>query len=64
LERRNNNVIDYQKAGNSSSLAFTTMDHFAPLLYVLGATNEQDKITVFNKAYALGSLSMTSYFFE
>lgn len=64
LERRNNNVIDYQKAGNSSSLAFTTMDHYAPLLYVLGATNEQDKITVFNKAYALGSLSMTSYFFE
>ncbi len=24
----------------------------------------KDKITVFNKAYALGSLSMTSYFFE
>lgn len=64
LERQYQNVIDYQKAGSSSSLAFTTMDHFAPLLYVLGATNEQDKITVFNKAYALGSLSMTSYLFE
>lgn len=64
LERKNQNVIDYQKAGNSSSLAFTTMDHFAPLLYVLGATNEQDEITVFNKAYPLGSLSMTSYLFE
>lgn len=64
LERKTQNVIDYQKAGNSSSLAFTTMDHFAPLLYVLGATNEQDEITVFNKAYPLGSLSMTSYLFE
>lgn len=64
LERKYQNVIDYQKAGSSSSLAFTTTDHFAPLLYILGATNEQDKITVFNKAYALGSLSMTSYLFE
>lgn len=64
LERKDQSVIDYQKIGNCASLAFTTMDHFAPLLYVLGATNNEDKITVFNKAYALGSLSMTSYLFE
>ena len=64
LERKDENVINYQKAGNPASMAFTTIDHYAPLLYVLGAANNQDKITVFNKACTMGSLSMTSYLFE
>lgn len=64
LERKDENVINYQKAGNSAFMAFTTIDHYAPLLYVLGAANNQDKITVFNKACTMGSLSMTSYLFE
>lgn len=64
LARKDENVIDYQKAGSSAALAFTTMEHYAPLLYVLGAANDQDKMTVFNKACVMGSLSMTSYLFE
>lgn len=64
LKRMDENVIDYQKAGNSSSLAFTTMDHYAPLLYVLGAAKKTEQITVFNEACVLGSLSMTGYLFE
>lgn len=64
IERKDENVIDYHKAGSSSTLAFTTLDHFAPLLYVLGAAKEQEQITVFNKECVLGSLSMTGYLFE
>lgn len=58
------NVIHYQQAGASSSLAFSALDHFAPLLYVLGASDGNDLVTVFNDSCMLGSLSMTSYLFE
>jgi 4,5-DOPA dioxygenase extradiol len=64
MERKDENIIDYQKAGASASLAFTILDHFAPLLYVLGASERTERITVFNDACMLGSLSMTSYLFE
>ena len=57
-------VIDYNRAGESAQHAFNTTEHFDPLLYVLGATDETDLITVFNKACTLGSISMTSYLFE
>ena len=54
-------IIRYEQAGPSSSLAFHTIDHFAPLLYVLGAVDTHDDVFVFNDACILGSLSMTSY---
>lgn len=57
-------VIDYKAAGRSASLAFTSPDHFYPLLYVLGAADERDNLTVFNDSRTLGSLSMTSYMFS
>lgn len=57
-------VVDYHQAGPSAKQAFPILDHFAPLLYVLGATDEADRATVFNDACVLGSLSMTSYLFE
>ncbi|WP_099205247.1 4,5-DOPA dioxygenase extradiol [Scatolibacter rhodanostii] len=57
-------VINYDRAGPSRKLAFHTPDHFNPLLYVLGASNKNDKLTVFNDSCTLGSLSMTSYLFE
>lgn len=62
LARNDRDVIDYKKAGGAS-LAFTTLDHFAPLLYTLGASGEEDGVTVFNDACVLGSLSMTGYLF-
>lgn len=63
LEGNDENVIDYQRAGSSASHAFHLMDHYAPLLYALGAKDESDPITVFNDACVLGSLSMTGYLF-
>jgi len=59
-----NDVLDYRSAGQSASLAVHTPEHFFPLLYVLGASDKNDKLTVFNNSCTLGSLSMTSYLFE
>ncbi len=56
-------VLDYSKVGESASLSFSTPDHFYPLLYVLGSTQKDDKLTVFNESCTLGALSMTSYLF-
>lgn len=64
LNYNHSNVIDYQNSGKSSALAFETPDHYFPLLYSLGASNESDKISVFNDSCALGSISMTSYLFQ
>lgn len=61
LNRQNQDVINYRSAGESSKLAFSTPEHFYPLLYVLGASGADDTITIFNDSCTLGSISMTSY---
>lgn len=63
-ERNYKDVLDYKKEGHSAEMAFYTTDHFAPLLYVLGASQEDDKLTVFNDSCTMGSLSMTCYLFK
>jgi len=62
--RKYEDVINYGKAGKSSEMAFFTPEHFYPLLYALGASSEEDKITIFNESRTMGSMSMTSYLFE
>lgn len=64
ISRNHEKVIQYQEAGASSKLAFTTPDHFYPLLYVLAASDDTDRLEIFNDGCALGSLSMTSYLFK
>jgi 4,5-DOPA dioxygenase extradiol len=56
-------VVNYRRAGQCSELAFYTPEHFQPLLYVLAASDENDKLTVFNNSCTMGSMSMTSYLF-
>lgn len=58
------NVIHYMSQGEAAKSAVPAPDHFNPILYLLGAADEEDKITVFNNSCMLGSLSMTSYLFE
>jgi len=62
-ERRYRDAADYASAGPSSRLAFTSPDHYFPLLYALGASREDDALKVVNEACVMGSLSMTSYAF-
>lgn len=62
--REYSDVIDYKKAGQSSNSAFWTPEHFYPLLYVLGASNEEDHLSIINDSCVMGSMSMTCYLFE
>ncbi len=64
VSRKNEYVVHYDHGNDiSAKLAVPTPDHFFPLLYVLGATDENDKLTVFNDSCTMGALSMTSYLF-
>lgn len=58
------NVINYKKVGKPADYAVPISDHYAPILYVLGALEGDEKVSVFNDECILGSLSMTSYLFE
>ena len=62
--KNHNNIIKYNELGEIAKLAVPTPDHFYPLLYALGASDEEDKVSVFNKFCELGSLTMTSYLWE
>ncbi len=57
-------VVDYRQAGSSADSAFFTTEHFDPLLYVLGASDPDDQLTVFNNVCLMGSMSMTCYLFS
>lgn len=64
LSRNHENILKFRELGDIAKLAVPTPDHFYPLLYVLGASDENDKISVFNKSCELGSLTKTAYLFE
>lgn len=62
LDRKFDKVTSYTSL-SGSHLAVPYLDHFYPLLYILGLVTSKDQIEVFNKGYTFGSLSMTSYLF-
>lgn len=62
--RQFEDVVHYDRAGPSSRMAFPTPDHFFPLLYVLGASSPEDRLSIFNDACMMGSMSMTCYLFS
>lgn len=64
ISKEYKDVINFKNAGKSSDLAFFTPEHFYPLLYILGASTEEDKLKIFNDTFTMGSLSMTCYLFE
>lgn len=63
LRRDFASVIDYHSAGKAAFEVVPTPEHFYPLLYILGLTDETDTVSVYNEAGIYGSLSMTSYLF-
>jgi 4,5-DOPA dioxygenase extradiol len=64
INREMESVVSYEKFGRAAKLAVPIPDHFYPLLYVLGAVEETDKLQVYNQSCVMGSLSMTSYVFS
>ena len=57
-------VLQYDRLGEAAALAVPMPDHYAPLLYTLGACTGGEQVTVFNPVCVMGSLSMTGYLFE
>lgn len=64
IKRDFEKVISYAGMENLPGPVFVTLEHYDPLLYILGASREDDKVTILNEACEYGSLSMTSYLFE
>lgn len=63
LEKNYGEAVQYRNH-RFAQKAVPTSDHYNPLLYVLGACDAGDRVSVFNEASIMGSLSMTSYLFE
>lgn len=61
--RDHKSILNYQSLGETARLAVPIADHFNPILYILGASDDEDKISVYNNDCMMGSLSMTSYLF-
>ena len=59
--REDDKLIDY-KSIRFADYAVPTPEHYAPLLYVLGAT-EGEAPVVFNDRCELGSIAMTGFAF-
>lgn len=61
IESRNfENLVDYSKYGDIATKSVPSSEHYLPLLYVLGASNLNDQIEIFNNEIVMGSITMTS----
>ena len=64
LKKQHLSLINYAEKGEIARLSVPTVEHYLPLLYILGATTMEDEVRVYNDARTMGSLSMTSYVWE
>jgi 4,5-DOPA dioxygenase extradiol len=53
-------LIDYQHLGDGASWSVPTPEHYLPLLYVLGASDAHEPVSVLLDDVTLGSISMLS----
>jgi 4,5-DOPA dioxygenase extradiol len=57
-------IVEFQNLGSLATLAHPTVDHFLPLMYVLGLQGKNDKPEFFNTAFDMSSVSMRSVIFR
>lgn len=58
-EGHHEGLLGYETLGPDALLAIPTPEHYLPLLYILGAQREGERVELFNEA-VLGGISMTS----
>ncbi len=61
INRETSGLVDYKTKNSGYENAFETPEHYLPLLYAYGATEEWEKPRIFAEGCTLGSISMTSY---
>ena len=64
LNRNFDAAINYHETDLYTEKAFSSPDHYFPLLYALGAVSDDDEIEVFNDKCLTGTMSMTGYLFK
>lgn len=60
VNRKHENIISYQKLGESAQLSVPTKEHYLPLLYIAGLQEESDEVKFIYKGIQHSSMSMTS----
>ena len=60
LQHEHASLIKYEKLGREAMLATTILEHYLPLLYILGLQGKEEGISFFNDLPVGGSLTMTS----
>lgn len=61
LDRDDEKLVDYQQQNSGYENAFKSLEHYLPLLYAYGATEEDEIPHIFAEGCTLGSISMTCY---
>ena len=64
VEKRDFSSVIHVEKNPEANRAFRTVEHYAPLLYVLGAVDPEDDLEIINDEETLGSISMTGYLFR
>jgi 4,5-DOPA dioxygenase extradiol len=64
VERKDLAFLTDIRKDPDAAKAFQTVEHYAPLLYVMGAVDQKDSLTILNDQETLGAISMTSYLFQ
>jgi 4,5-DOPA dioxygenase extradiol len=54
-------LIDYQKAGASGPLAVPSVDHYLPMLYILGLAGKHEPIRSVYEEVSFGGMSMRTF---
>jgi 4,5-DOPA dioxygenase extradiol len=55
-------LIGYEGLGPAARLSIPTLEHYLPMLYILGVKDGKDNINIFNNKTVMGSVSMTSFY--
>jgi 4,5-DOPA dioxygenase extradiol len=60
LNRTHDPLINYESFGDAARLSIPTPEHYLPLLYVLGAKQDNDDVSILTDGIDLSSISMLS----
>jgi len=60
VEGNHEAIIDYSTLGRCARLAVPTLEHYLPLLYLLGLQEKSEEVAFFADKVTLGSMSMRS----
>lgn len=61
IKRDFESLFEYQESGEAARLSVPSVEHFLPMLYVLGMSNPESEITFFNEKVTMGAISMRSF---